>query len=306
MDICVLGPVEATAGGKPVLVGAGKPRALLALLALNAGSTVSTDRLVEGLWGDEPPATAPKMVQLYVSQPRKAIANGDNGAEIVTRGRGYELRLGDGELDARRFEELVAAGATRDALRLWRGAALADVAEEPFAAVQIRRLEELRLAATELAIDRDMACGRHQEVLGELDALVAAHPLREHLRAQSMVALYRCGRQAEALDAYRGARRVLVDEIGVEPGPELRRLHEAILRQDPSLDPPAAQRAQLPPELDAGAPLEGREADLTWLREQWRSANAGAGRLVLVAGPSGIGKTALAAELADGVHREGA
>ena len=166
MDIGVLGPVEASAGGKPVFVGAGKPRALLALLALNAGATISTDRLVGGLWGDEPPATAAKMVQLYVSQLRKALANGGDGAEIVTRGRGYELRLGDGELDARRFEKLVAAGAARDALSLWRGAALADVADEPFAAAEIRRLDELRVAALELAIDGDLAAGRHREVAG--------------------------------------------------------------------------------------------------------------------------------------------
>src|SRR5512132_3166094 len=153
MEIRVLGPVEIRAAGRPVAIGAGKPRALLALLALHEGSTISTDRLVEGLWGEEPPATAAKMVQLYVSQLRKAIADGGDRAEIVTRGRGYELRLGDGELDARRFEQLVAEGAARDALSLWRGAPLADVADEPFAAAEIRRLDELRVAALELAID---------------------------------------------------------------------------------------------------------------------------------------------------------
>ena len=306
MDIRVLGPVEASAGGKPVFVGAGKPRALLALLALNAGSAISTDRLVEGLWGEEPPATAAKMVQLYVSQLRKALAAGGDGdgAEIVTRGRGYELRLGDGELDARRFEKLVAAGAARDALSLWRGAPLADVADEPFAAAEIRRLDELRVAALELAVDGDLAGGRHREVVGELDALVAEYPLRERLHAQRMLALYRCGRQAEALDAYRRARSVLVEEIGVEPGPELRRLHEAILRQDRSLERPTADGVELPPELDAGTPLAGREAELDALREQWRRAHGGAGRLVLVVGPRGMGKTRLAAELAGEVHRD--
>jgi WD40 repeat protein/DNA-binding SARP family transcriptional activator len=304
MDIGVLGPVEASAGGKPVFVGAGKPRALLALLALNAGATISTDRLVGGLWGDEPPATAAKMVQLYVSQLRKALANGGDGAEIVTRGRGYELRLGDGELDARRFEKLVAAGAARDALSLWRGAALADVADEPFAAAEIRRLDELRVAAFELAIDGDLAAGRHREVAGELEVLVAEHPLREGLHAQRMLALYRCGRQAEALDAYRQARSVLVEEIGVEPGPELRRLHEAVLRQDPELDAPAADAVDLPPELDSGTPLAGRGPELDALREQWRRARSGAGRLVLVAGARGMGKTRLAAELAGEVRRD--
>ena len=305
MDIRVLGPVEASAGGKPVFIGAGKPRALLALLALNAGSTISTDRLVEGLWGEEPPATAAKMVQLYVSQLRKALADDGDGAEIVTRGRGYELRLGDGELDARRFERLVAAGAARDALSLWRGAPLADVADEPFAAAEIRRLEELRVAALELAIDGDLAAGRHREVVGELDALVAEQPLRERLHAQRMLALYRCGRQAEALEAYRQARPVLVEEIGVEPGPELRRLHEAILRQDPALDPPAADAVELPPELDAGTPLAGREAELDGCASTGARAHGGAGRLVLIAGARGIGKTRLAAELGGEVHRDG-
>jgi WD40 repeat protein/DNA-binding SARP family transcriptional activator len=267
MDIRVLGPVEASAGGKPVLVGAGKPRALLALLALNADSTISTDRLVEGLWGEKPPATAAKMVQLYVSQLRKTLADGGNGTEIVTRGRGYELRLGDGELDARRFEELVAAGAAREALSLWRGAALADVADEPFAAAEIRHLDELHVAAVELAIEGDLAAGRHREVAAELDALVAEHPLRERLHAQRMLALYRSGRQAEALDAYRWARHVLVEEIGVEPGPELRRLHEAILRQDPELDPAAAEAVEPPPEMDAAASERARALALRRLTD---------------------------------------
>src|SRR5215211_4119133 len=131
MDIRILGPVEASAGGKPVLVGAGKPRALLALLALNAGSTIATDRLVEGLWGEEPPATAAKMVQLYVSNLRKAMAAHGEDDAIATRGRGYQLLLGRDRVDAGRFERLLAQGAAREALRLWRGPALADVADEP-------------------------------------------------------------------------------------------------------------------------------------------------------------------------------
>jgi WD40 repeat protein/DNA-binding SARP family transcriptional activator len=297
VEISVLGPVEVSAGGRPVAIGAGKPRALLALLALHEGSTISTDRLVEGLWGEEPPATAAKMVQLYVSQLRKALAGG-GGAEIVTRGRGYELRLANGGFDARRFEELIVDGRPRAALELWRGAPLADVADEPFAAAEIRRLEELRLAALEQAVDRDLAAGHHREVLGELEALVAQQPLRERLHAQRMLALYRCGRQAEALEAYRDARRALVEQIGVEPGPELRRMHEAILRQDASLEAVVEEPVELPPELDAGTPLAGRAAELDWLREHWRRAHGGAGRLVLVAGVRGIGKTRLAAELA--------
>src|SRR3954447_20184727 len=281
MQITVLGPVEVTAGGRPVAIGAGKPRALLALLALNDGAPVSTERLVQGLWGEDPPPTAAKMVQLYVSQLRKALAGGD-GAEIITRGRGYELHTGEGGLDAARFERLIAAGMPREALALWGGPPLADFATEPFAAAEIRRLGELRLTALELAIDHDLAAGRHRDVVGELEALVAEEPLRERLHAQRMLALYRSVRQAEALEAYRHARGALVEAIGVEPGPELRRLHEAILRQDPELEPPGAEVADLPPELYAGAPLAGRAAELDSLRDYWRRAQGGAGRAALV------------------------
>jgi len=212
MEIRVLGPVEVSAGGRPVAIGAGKPRALLVMLAVHEGSTVSTDRLVEGLWGEQPPASAAKMVQLGVSQLRKALAGAGGGAEIVTRGRGYELRLENGGLDARRFEQLVEGGMPREGLALWRGGPLAELADEPFAVAEIRRLEELRLTALELAVDQDLAAGRHREVVGELEALVAEEPLRERLHAQLMLALYRSGRQAEALEAYRHARRALVEE----------------------------------------------------------------------------------------------
>ena len=304
MQISVLGPVEVTADGRSVAIGKGKPRALLAVLALDEGSTVSSDRLVEALWGEDPPPTAAKMVQLYVSQVRKALAASGDGAEIVTRGRGYELRLGDGDVDALRFAALVADDLPREALALWRGAPLADVAEEPFAAGEIRRLEELHLTAAERAIDGDLAAGRHREVLAELEVLVARDPLREGLQAQRMLALYRSGRQAQALQAYRQARSALVEQIGVEPGPALRELHDAILRQDPQLDPPALESEPLPAELYAGTPLVGREAELDVLREAWRDAHAGGGRFVLVLGARGMGKTRLAAELAGEVHRD--
>ena len=228
MDIRLLGPVEASVDGRTVVIGPGKPRALLAMLALHAGSTVSSERLIGGLWAEPPPATAPKLVQLHVSQLRKALGASD----ILTRGRGYELRLGPEDLDVTRFERLVATGHPREALALWRGPPLDDVAGEPFAAAEIGRLEELRLAAIELAIDHDLAAGRHRQCVGELERLVFEQPLREGLHAQRMLALYRSGRQADALEAYRHARAVLVEASGVEPGPELRRLHEAILRQD--------------------------------------------------------------------------
>jgi DNA-binding SARP family transcriptional activator/ABC-type branched-subunit amino acid transport system ATPase component len=306
MNVRVLGPLEASVDGRQVALGAGKTRALLAILALRAGEAVSTERLIDGLWGEQPPASATKLVQLYVSQLRKALTAAGDGAAIVTRGHGYELRLAPEEVDAGRFERLVAEGAPREALALWRGQPLDDVAGEPFAAAEIRRLEDLRLAALEQAIDADLEAGRHREVVGELDALVAEEPLRERLHAQRMLALYRSGRQAEALEAYGEARRALVGEVGIEPGPELRRVHEAILRQDPALEAPAAEPAELPPELESGTPLVGREADLDWLRELWRDARAGAGGVVLVLGPPGMGKSRLVAELAAEVHRDAA
>jgi peptide/nickel transport system substrate-binding protein len=238
----LLGPVAATLDGRPIPLGATKQRALLAVLALHANVTVPIDRLVDALWGDDPPATAPKMVQLYVSQLRRLFAGGD--AEIVTHGRGYELRVEMDAVDAGRFERLVervarAEGVPGEALALWSGAPLADVADEPFAAPEIRRLEALWLRAAELAVDGDLAAGRDEKALAQVDGLLADHPLREHLHAQRMLALYRSGRQAEALEAYVAARRRLVDDIGVEPSAELRELHERILRQDPALRLPS-------------------------------------------------------------------
>ena len=204
MDLRLLGPLEVRLGDGPIELGPRKQRAVLAMLALRVGRTVSVDALIEGLWGEQPPASAPKMVQLYISHLRPLLDG--NGARILTRPRGYELEVADGGIDAARFEQLVEDARRREALALWRGDALEDVADEPFAAPEIRRLDELRLRATEMAIDADLAAGRHADVIGELAALVAAHPLREHLHAQRMLALYRAGRQSEALAAYR--RRV--------------------------------------------------------------------------------------------------
>jgi YVTN family beta-propeller protein len=255
IEIRLLGIVEVSLDGRLILLGAAKQRALLAMLALQPNQRVSARRLIEGLWGEQPPASAPKMVQLYVSQLRKLLDG--NGSEIVTRGGGYELRLPADAVDAVRFERLVTeathADATsgtlvREALALWRGSPLDDIAEEPFAILEIRRLEELWLRARELAIDAALAVGEHRAVVGELDVLVAEHPLRERLHAQRMLALYRCGRQAEALEAFRDARRRLLDDVGVEPGTELRDLHQAVLQQDPALDlPRGAGRVASPP-----------------------------------------------------------
>jgi WD40 repeat protein/DNA-binding SARP family transcriptional activator len=306
MQIRVLGNVEASVEDRPLPLGGAKQKALLAMLGLEANQTVTADRLIEGLWGEAPPPSAAKMVQNYVWRLRKVLAD-DGGAEILTHGRGYELRIDPELVDVSRVERLVAEGSAREALALFHGAPLGDLAGEPFAPAEIRRLEELRERAAELAIDADLTAGRHREVLGELDALLAANPWRERLHAQRMLALYRCGRQADALEAYREARRALVEEVGIEPGPELRKLHEAILRQDPNLEVELAV-AELPRELEteASPPLIGRDGELRRLRARWERAAGGTGALVAVVGAYGMGKTRLAAELAAGVHREDA
>src|SRR4051812_41058361 len=303
MELLVLGPFEAHVDGRQIPLGAAKQRAVLAMLALHAHATVSADELMEGLWGEHPPASAPKMVQQYISQLRKLLDEGDSEAmAIVTRGRGYELRVPADALDATRFVRLVERGAARQALALWRGGALDDIADEPFAAAEIGRLEELRLNALEQAIDDDLAEGRHGELVGELEALVAEHPLSERLHGQLMLALYRSGRQAEALEAYRRARALLVEEVGIEPGPDLQRLHAAVLAQDTSLDAPPPP--DLPPELAITSEMFGREAELARLRAAWTRARGGSGSVVGISGSPGSGRTRLAAELAREVHAQ--
>jgi WD40 repeat protein/DNA-binding SARP family transcriptional activator len=317
IEVRILGRVDAVVDGEPMHLRGSKQRAVLAMLALRANRTISADELIDGLWGDRPPASAAKNVQLYISRLRRALDSDGAEARILTHGRGYELRLPEDAVDATRFERLVEQarrhaeqgitdGAPRGALELWRGAPLADVASEPFAGPEIRRLEELRLRATELALDSELAAGRNGEVIGTLEALLAEHPLNERFHAQRMLALYRAGRQAEALEAYREATRTLIDQIGVEPGPELRRLEQAILEQDPSLEPSAPQ-VELPQQLEGGSPLlAGRERELRWLRKRWEEAETGRPRIALISGPSGIGKTRLAAELGAELQRTGA
>ena len=234
MDYGVLGPIEVRSGGQTIEVGRGKQRALLAVLALNAGRVVPAERLIDELWGDDPPATATTALQVYVSKLRKSLGEG----VIETRDPGYVVR---GELDADRFQTLVAsarqaeperaAELLREALSLWRGTALCDV-DLP---LERARLEEQKLAAIEQRVDADLARGRSSELVGELEALVAEHPLREPFLAQLMLALYRSGRQAEALEAYRRSRAHLMDELGIDPSPRLQQLQQAILRQDDSL-----------------------------------------------------------------------
>jgi DNA-binding SARP family transcriptional activator len=245
VEIRLLGPIEVRDGERTVALPRRQQRALLAALALRAGEVVSTDRLVADLWGDRAPASATGSLQNTVSALRKAL-----GREVVlTQPPGYRLALEPDRVDAHRFEKLLAAGRGAeesarprllgDALALWRGPALADLDEEQFARLEGARLDELRVAAQEERIESELVLGRHGSVVGELETLVSAHPLRERLRGQLMLALYRCGRQAEALEVYRAARLALADELGLDPSPELQELERKVLRQDPELAAPA-------------------------------------------------------------------
>ena len=240
----ILGPLEVWRDGAVVDVGARKQRAVLALLLLNANRVVPTERLIDELWGDTPPETARSALQVYVAALRKAL--GGEGSALRTSAPGYVLDVEPGALDLDRFialrAEAQAAGdeerrseLLREALELWRDTPLADLSTEPFAATAVARLEEQRLEVLEQRIDADLALGRHASLVPELEALVAEQPYRERLRAQLMLALYRSGRQADALRAYQTARRTLGDELGLEPGPELRELEAAILRHDARL-----------------------------------------------------------------------
>jgi DNA-binding SARP family transcriptional activator/streptogramin lyase len=250
IEFRILGPLEVSAGGDPVRLGGPRQRALLAVLLLHSGEVVSSERLAEGIWGDATPASARHLVQVYVSQLRGAL---DGSAPIVTRDPGYMVDVAPSQVDALRFERMVASaragdhppeetiGALQRALALWRGPALADTRLEGAAAVEASRLDELRLTAIEERIDALLAVGREREVVGELEQLVAAEPLRERFSAQLMLALYRSGRQAEALGAYHRTRKHLIEELGLEPSPELQQLQRAILRHDPGLLPLPSQ-----------------------------------------------------------------
>ena len=244
MEFRILGPIEVEDDGRKIPLGGVKQRALLALLLLSRGRPVSTDRLIEELWNGDPPATATKSVQVYVTRLRRALG----ARRIVTQGRGYELVVAPGELDVDKFDSLVrsasgappgdAAQLLREALRLVRGTPLADLSIEPWAQAEIARLEERQLAALEARIEADLELGRHRELVHELEALVADHPFREHLLQQLVLALYRSGRQADALDAYRRGADRLRSELGLEPGRPLQELERQILRQDATLDAP--------------------------------------------------------------------
>ncbi len=254
MEFGILGPVEIRADGRPVPLGGPKQRALLAILLLHRGRVVPTGRLIDDLWSGLPPEAASSMLWVHVARLRKVLeparARGAPGSVLVTHARGYLLDVEPDKLDLERFERLVAQGRRalaggaagqagsllRQALALWRGPALGDLAAEPFARGHVVRLEERRVAAIEDRIEADLAAGRHHDLAGELEALVAAHPLRERLRGQLMLALYRAGRQADALEVYRRTQQYLADELGIDPDAGLQRLEQAVLRHDPALD----------------------------------------------------------------------
>jgi DNA-binding SARP family transcriptional activator/DNA-binding beta-propeller fold protein YncE len=275
MDFRVLGPLEVRDDDRPVELGTGRQRKLLAILLLRANEVVSTDRLIDEVWDGRPPPTAAKALQGHVSQLRKLLGQ----QTLVTQPPGYLLRVTPEQLDALRAERLIresedaepaeAATLLREALQLWRGPPIADFASDDFARSEASRLEELRLTALEKRIEADLALGRHVEVVGELEALVRAHPLRERLRGQLILALYRSGRQAESLDAFRAARTTLVEELGLDPSEDLQQLQRAILAHDPSLGPARKVPAKSAPETT------------TPRRRRWARAAAALGAILV-------------------------
>jgi DNA-binding SARP family transcriptional activator len=339
VEFRILGPLEVRSEAGIVALGGIKPRAVLAVLLLHPNESVHPERLALALWGEDAPPSAAKTVQVYVSRLRKALG----GAEtLATTRAGYCLRVRSNELDAERFARLVedgrralaagqsehAAAVLREALALWRGPPLAELAFEPFAQREIAQLEEQRLTALEARVEADLASGRHAILVDEVQRLVADNPTRERLIGQLMLALYRCGRQADALDAYQRTRVHLVSELGLEPGPALKALHTQILEQAPSLErdlsptehafesraeagiPHQAGRVALsipwPLQLSDNAPFVGRKAELRRLHERWAGVCRGERSAIVLGGEAGIGKTRLASELARAVHEQGA
>jgi len=242
MEFRILGPLEVIDGGRPLAIRRGKEQALLAYMLLHANEVVPSGRLIDVLWDERPPPTASKILQNAVSHLRRQLGDG----RLLTRGPGYVLRVGAGELDAQDFERLAKEGRGAEALSLWRGPPLLELQDERFVDEARRRFEELRLRAVENRIDDDLDAGRHAELLPELEQLAAEHPLHERTQGQLMRALYGAGRQADALEAYRQARRTLSAELGLEPGPQLQELERKILTQDPELAPATPPRRKPP------------------------------------------------------------
>ena len=316
MQYLILGPLEVCNERGPLPLGGSKQRAVVAVLILNANRPVSAERLAQALWGADAPPRAVKRLHVHVSRLRKALGTD----AIETSAAGYLLRVDPDQLDIVRFERLLeqarralrdgdaeqAAVIVRSALDLWRGAPLADLVGESSLQTEIARLEDQRLTAIALRVEADLKCGRDDELIGELRLLAAEFPAHEQFVEHLMLALYRAGRQTDALEAFGDARERLLEDSGVEPGPALRSLQTAILRQDGSLLKRDA--VELPPELvlATSSPLEGREPELAWLRERWEGARAGAGALITVAGEKGIGKSHLVAEFASEAHARGA
>ena len=326
LDLRVLGALELLHDGRPVGIGSEKIRLLLAALAVDADRVVSEDRLIDVLWAERPPATAHATLQKYVYRLREILAA--HVLSVATRANGYVLLLGDAQLDADRFARAVAEAHTLaaddpsaalslydDALALWRGPAWDGFTDrEPFR-TDATRLGELRTGATEERIDLALACGRHHEVIVELEPIIAAAPLHERFRGQLMLALYRSGRQVDALRAFREFRAYLVEETGLEPTRELQELEDDIIQQKRHLDLPSG-RPEVVTDRDVlalpaalltdGGPIFGRRADLDWLEGLWAKALGGDAQLALLCGAAGIGKTRLLAELAREVHARGA
>jgi DNA-binding SARP family transcriptional activator len=313
LEFRILGPLEARGGDTPLSLGTPKQRAVLAYLLLHRNALVSSERLVQALWGERPPARAINTVQVYVSRLRKLLANETaHDVRIETVAGGYRLELEPGALDLDRFEALyeegsaalqygdtrAAAAKLEEALALWHGAPLADFAFQEWAEDEIRRLEERRLLCVERRLEAELEAGRHGDAVPELEQLVREYPLRERLRALLMVGLYWSGRQADALGAYRDARQTLRDQLGLEPSPELKRLEQRILRQEVDLAPPRATDGArgAPDQPDVG--FIGRAHEVEVFDETYRAVAAGRPRMILLVGEPGIGKSRTAAEFA--------